>query len=74
MKLKVFMTVSVRTNKFDLVIINFSNYSANSKYYDYLNALFVGKMKDEMGGVAIKVFVELHSKMYSNLVNNYGEL
>ena len=32
----------------------FSNYSAESKYYNDSNALVVGKKKDAMGYVAIK--------------------
>ena len=39
-------------------IFDFSNYSSKSKYYDS-NASIVGKMKDEMGGVAIEEFVGL---------------
>ena len=31
----------------------FSNYSAESKYYDDSNTLVVVKMKDELGGVAV---------------------
>ena len=40
-------------------IFDFSNYSSKSKYYDDSNALIVGKMKDEMGGVAIEEVVGL---------------
>ena len=35
-------------------MFEFSNYSAESKYYDDSNKLVVGKMKDKTGGVAIK--------------------
>ena len=38
-------------------MIDFSNYSTNSKFYDNLNKLVVGKMKDETAGVPIKEFV-----------------
>ena len=38
-------------------MIDFSNYSTNSKFYDNLNKLVVGKMKDETVGVPIKEFV-----------------
>ena len=31
-----------------------SNYLTKSKYYDDLNKLVIGKMKDETGSVAIK--------------------
>ena len=40
----------------DKEMFDFSNYSAESKYYDESNKLVVGKMKDETGGVAIKEF------------------
>ena len=42
-----------------------SNYSADSKYYGDSNTLVVGKMKDELGSVAIKEFVRLKSKISS---------
>ena len=35
-------------------IFDFSNYSNKSKFYDDLNKLVTGKMKDETGGIAIK--------------------
>ena len=40
-------------------MFDFSNYFPKSKYYDDWNALVVGKIKDEMGGVAIEEFVGL---------------
>ena len=49
---------------------DFSNYLTKSKYCDDSNKLFVGKMKDETGGVMIEVFVELKPEMYSFLVDN----
>ena len=49
-------------------MFGFSNYSAESKYYDDSNTLVVGKMQDEMVGVAVEEFVRLKSKMYSILV------
>ena len=36
----------------------------NQKYYDNLNELVVGKMKDETGGAAIKECVGLKPKIY----------
>ena len=51
-------------------MFDFSNYSTKSKHYDNSNKLVIGKMKDETGGVAIKEFLELKSKMYSFLVDN----
>ena len=55
------------------LMFDFSNYSAKSTYYDYSNALVVGKMKNEIGGVAVKEFVELKSKICPILVNNFSE-
>ena len=52
----------------DKEVFDFSNYSAKSKYYYDLNKLVVGKMKDETGGVAIKEFVRLKPKMYSQMM------
>ena len=43
-------------------MFDFSNYLANSKYFDDSNKLVVGKMKDEIGGVAIEEFIGLKSK------------
>ena len=54
-------------------MFDFSNYSAESKYYDYSNKLVVGKMKDEKAGVAIKEFDGLKSKMYSFLIDDSSE-
>ena len=49
-------------------MFDFSNYFAESKYYDDSNKLVEGKMKDETGGVAIKRFIGMKLKMYSFLV------
>ena len=38
-------------------MFDFWNYSANPEYYDDPNALVAGKVKDEMGVVAIEEFV-----------------
>ena len=54
-------------------MFDFSNYSAESKYYDDSNKLVVGKMKDETGNVAIEEFVGLKPNMYSFLVDNNSE-
>ena len=35
-------------------MFEFSNYSAESKYYDDSDNLVVGKMKDKTGGIVIK--------------------
>ena len=57
----------------DEKIINLTKYSAKSKYYDDSNKLRVGKMYDEIGGVAIKEFVGLKVKMNSFSVDNNSE-
>ena len=38
----------------DKEMFDFSNFWANSKYYDNWNKLVVGKIEDETGGVAVK--------------------
>ena len=52
----------------DKKMFGFSNYS--KYYYNNLNKLVFGKMKDETGGVAIEEFFELKLRMYSFLVDN----
>ena len=61
LKLKMFMKI--------LVVFDFSNYSAKSKYYDNSNALVVDKMKEEIAGLPIKKFVGLKPNMYLFLVD-----
>ena len=51
-------------------MFDFSYYSAKSKYYDDSNALIVGKIKDEIGDVAIAEFVGLKPNLYSILMSN----
>ena len=53
-------------------MFDFSNYSAESKYYDESSALVVGKMKDDMGGVSIVKFIGLKLKMYLILMSDSG--
>ena len=53
--------------------VDFSKYSAESKYYDEANTLIVGKTAEEMGGFASKEFVRSKPKMYSILVSNSDE-
>ena len=57
----------------DKETFDFSNYSDKSKYYDNLNKLVIGKMKDETAGVANEEFVGLKPKMYSYLVDDNSE-
>ena len=54
----------------DKQMFDFGNYSIKSKYYDNLNKLNIGKMKDETGGVAIEEYVGLKPKTYSFLIDN----
>ena len=46
-------------------IFDFSNFLAKSKYYNNLNKLVIGKIKYEIGGVAIEKFIALKPKMHS---------
>ena len=54
-------------------MLDFSNYSSESKYFDDSNKSVAGKMKHESRKVAIKQFVGLKPKMYSCLVDDSGE-
>ena len=45
-------------------MLDFSNCSTKSKYYDETNKLVAGKMKDGVGGSAIEEFVGLKSSIY----------
>ena len=51
-------------------MLDFSDYSADSKNYDESSALVVGTMKDDMGGVWIVQFVGLKPKMYLILMSD----
>ena len=57
----------------DKIIFDFSNYSAELKYYNDSNKLVVDEIKDETGGVAIKEFIGLKPKIYSFLVDDSNE-
>ena len=46
-------------------LFDFSNYSKDSKFFDKTNKKVIRKMKDEFGGIIVKEFVELKSKLYS---------
>ena len=46
-------------------LLDFCNYSKDSKFFDNTNKKVIGKMKNEYGGVIIDQFVGLKSKMYS---------
>ena len=54
----------------NIEMFDFSNYSIKSNYHGDSNKLVVGKMKDEIGGVAIAEFVGLKPKMYLFLVDH----
>ena len=51
-------------------MFHFSNYSAKPKYHDNSNKLAVGKMKNQIIGVAIKEFVGLKLNTYSFLIDD----
>ena len=53
----------------DKKMLDSSNDSFKSKYYDNSKKLVIGKMKDETIGVAIEEFVWLKPKVYSFLVD-----
>ena len=57
----------------DKDMLDFSNYSTKSKYYDNSNKLVLWKMNEETSGFAIEEFVNLKPKMYSLLVDNNRE-
>ena len=44
----------------DKELFNTSNYLKESKYYDNLNTLFVGKMNDETCGIPTKRFCRMN--------------
>ena len=46
-------------------LLDFSNYSKDSKFLYETNKKVIGKVKDEFGGVVVNEFVGLKSKMYS---------
>ena len=46
-------------------MLDFSNYSKDSKFFYETNKKVIGKLKDEFGGVIVAEFVGLESKMYS---------
>ena len=51
-------------------MLDFSNHSNKSKYYDDSKKLVVGKMKDESAGVSIEEFLGLKPKMHLYLVDD----
>ena len=57
----------------DRKMLDYSNYSAESKYYNDSKKLVVAKMKYEKGGVANKEFVGFKWKMYSFLVHDNSQ-
>ena len=49
----------------DKTLLDFSDYPLNSKFYDHVNKIFIGKMNGEFKEKTISEFVGLRSKMYS---------
>ena len=58
----------------DKEMYDFSYYLTRSKCFYDLSKLVLGKMKDKTGGVEIKEFVALKSKVYSVFVDDNSEL
>ena len=46
-------------------MLDFSNHSKGSNFFNETNKKVIGKMRDEFGGVIVSEFVGLKSKMYS---------
>ena len=57
----------------DKEMFHVSNYSTKSKYYNDLNKLLTGKMKDKTAGVVIEAFIGLNAKIYSLLIDDNSE-
>ena len=55
-------------------MFDFSNYSTKSEYHDDSNKLVIGKIKDEIAGVAIEECVGLKPTMYLYLVDRRDRL
>ena len=53
----------------DKEMFDFNNYSTKSNHYDNSDKSVIVKLKDEIGGVAIEIFVGLKPKMYSVLLS-----
>ena len=49
----------------DKELFDFSNYPNDSKYYSGTSNFVTGKMKGKTGGMPIKGFLELKTKMYT---------
>ena len=54
-------------------LLDFTNFSKDSKFYDSQNEMVVGKMKDEYNGVPINKFAALKPKMHSMLSDDGKE-
>ena len=54
-------------------MLDFSNYSTDSKYYVDSYKLVIGKIKDEISSFAIEEFVGLKPAMHSFLVGDNSE-
>ena len=50
-------------------MLEFSNYSKDSKFFNETNKKVIDKMEDEFGEVIVVEFVGLKSKMYSMKTN-----
>ena len=54
-------------------MLDFSDYSQDSKFLDPVNKKFIGKRKDEFKGKIISTFAKLKTKIYSLIDVDYEE-
>ena len=54
-------------------LIDFSNFSNDSNFYDNQNEMVVDKMKDQCRGIPTNKFAELKSEMHSMLLDDRKE-
>ena len=65
--------ITLKINSNDKEMFDFSNYSAQSRYYDNSNKLFVSTMKDKTAGAAVEGFSGLKPNICSYLVDDNSE-
>ena len=65
--------ITLKINSNDKEMFDFSNYSAQSRYYDNSNKLFLSTMKDKTAGAAVEGFSGLKPNICSYLVDDNSE-
>ena len=65
--------ITLKINRNNKEMSDFSNYSAQSRCYDNSNKLFVSTMKDKTAGVAVEGFSGLKPNICSYLVDDNSE-